>query len=302
MELYKKHRPKNLKQVRGNREAKKTLRTWATTEFPHFMLFAGPSGCGKTTVARIVAKRLGCGPGDFEELNAASTGRGIDTIKRIESQMRLAPLHGDCRVYYFDESHNMTKDAQTAGLKMLEDTPASVFFIFATTEPKRMLPTIQTRANIVTMSPLNDKDMLGLLSDVSEVEGIGMDDDALDVIIAHSGGSSRQALVYLDQCRDMSVDEVQKFVGRQDANEQAIELARALMSKKSWTVVSGLLKAIDEEPEGLRRMILGYAGKVMLGGGKMAPRAFVLVDQFGSNYFDTGRAGLIGDCFAVCHQ
>lgn len=301
--LYIQERPKSLKTLRGNPEAKKILREWVKRDsFPSFIMLTGPSGTGKTTLARMIAKRLGCGRGDFEELNAASTGRGIDTIRRIESQMMLSPLHGDGKVYYFDECHNMSKDAQTASLKMLEDTPGHVTFIYATTDPKKMLPTIRTRASIISMKPLNDKDMFDLLTDVCDRHDIDLEDGSLDIIVEHSGGSSRQGLVYLDQCRSMSVAEIEQAVANESANTQAIELARALMSKKPWKTVTELLKSIEEEPEGLRRMILAYAGSVILGGGKMAPRAYVLVDQFGTNYFDTGKAGLIGDCYAVYHQ
>src|SRR5437773_2031788 len=127
-ELYKKHRPRKFADVVGQPRAVAALESMvAAGEVPHSVLFAGPSGTGKTTLARILARELGCGK-NFKEINAAES-RGIDSIREVQSVMGLAPMGGKCRVWLWDEAHRLTPDSQSALLKTLEDTPSHVYFM-----------------------------------------------------------------------------------------------------------------------------------------------------------------------------
>ena len=114
-ELYKKYRPKSFKAFAGNEAVKSQLSGWVRTKkVPHCILFQGGSGMGKTTLARILRKKLNCSDADLREINAAGKARGIEEVKKIESQIAMAPIGGDCRVYIIDECHKMTNDAQNA--------------------------------------------------------------------------------------------------------------------------------------------------------------------------------------------
>ena len=130
MSLYQKHRPQTLADVQGNRNIVTTLKgLFATPEkMPHTFLFHGETGCGKTTIARIVAENLGCTENNLVEID---TGQftGIDTVRDIRKSAQFIPLGGGVRVFIIDEVHRMTKDAQNAFLKILEDTPPHIYFI-----------------------------------------------------------------------------------------------------------------------------------------------------------------------------
>ena len=133
MELYKKHRPSYLEDVFGQPEAVKVLGSMIEKDdLPHSILFTGPSGVGKTTLARILKEELECHANDFKEINCADF-RGIDTIRDIRNNMNRQSLMGGPLIWLIDEAHKLTNDAQTAFLKMLEDTPKHVYFFLATT-------------------------------------------------------------------------------------------------------------------------------------------------------------------------
>lgn len=308
-ELYKVERPKTFKQVVGNADVKSQLIKWLKKDaVPHFILFTGGSGMGKTTLARILRDKLDCGPMDFQEINAAGEARGIDKIKKIESQVGLAPISGSCRIYLIDEAQKLTNDAQNAMLKLLEDTPRHVYFFLCTTDPQKLIPTIRTRATTLQVSPLKDNEMRGLLSTVCEKHDIEISEDVEDAIVENSEGSSRKALVFLNQVAGLDESKALETIEKSDVRAKAIELAQMLMFKRpTWKQVATLLNKLreqgDEQPEQIRWMMLGYASTTCLNAKnkKSASRAFVILDQFQSNYYDTKWAGLIADCFEVVH-
>jgi DNA polymerase III subunit gamma/tau len=206
-ELYKKYRPKEFRDVIGQGSAVKVLEAkLKSNNLPHTLLFAGPSGCGKTTLARIVCRKLKCSKHDFKELNSADF-RGIDMVRNIRININKAPIGGDCRVWLIDECHKLTTDAQNAFLKMLEDTPDHVYFMLATTEPQKLLPTIRTRSTEIAVKNLTRKSLQKLILFVSASALIGIDTEVLEKIIECSDGSARKALVLLDQIAELKSEE-----------------------------------------------------------------------------------------------
>jgi DNA polymerase-3 subunit gamma/tau len=250
-ELYKKYRPKSLSELVGQQESVAILKEkLETNTLPHAVLFIGPSGAGKTTTARILRKELKCSLSDYQEINFAST-RGIDTVREIDSRMRLAPMGGETRIYCLDEFHAATKDAQSSMLKMLEDTPEHVYFIICTTDPQKLLPTILTRCTQIKLKPLNEANMKVLISTVLKKENKSISESVYDRIIEVAEGGARKCLVLLDQILPLKKEEDQlNAILSSDAKTQGIDLARALSNPKGkWADVAKILSTIEEEPE-----------------------------------------------------
>jgi len=302
MELYKKHRPKRFKQVVGQRDAVKTLEKLLKDKdsFPHCILLTGPSGCGKTTLARILQNKLSCGDHDFTEVDCADF-RGIDMVRDIRQRMHLAPMSGKCRIWLIDEAHQLTGEAQNALLKMLEDTPQHVYFMLATTDPAKLKKTIKTRATEIKVDPLAKLDMQELLATIADKESLEISERVAALICDVADGSARKALVLLNQIAKVEdEDEQLKLIRSSDSQEQAITIARSLMAKgMTWKSMAKVLKGVDEDPEQLRRMVLGYATTIMLSGGPLTPLAFLVINEFRDPFYDIGRPGLVAACYSV---
>ena len=304
MELYKKYRPKTLKEMKGNRNALKgLLGFFKKKEVPHFILLTGSSGTGKTTLARIIRNKLDCSDLDYKELNTADF-RGIDTVREIRSKMHLSPVSGEVRVWLIDESHAGTKQFQESFLKLLEDTPDHVYFIFATTDPQKLLPTIRTRATEIKLSSLNDKYMMELLTSVEEKEELTISEDVNEKIIKVSDGSPRKALVILNQIMDVADEEKQlDMIEGSQYEAEAIAIARGLLDQRmSWAGMAQILKNIEglgDQAEGIRWLVLSYMSSVALKNPKLANRATFVIECFSEPFFDTKQAGLIASCHEV---
>lgn len=294
-----KYRPKMLKDFLGNEEVVQSLRSMMEREeIPHTILFTGPSGCGKTTLARIVSARLKCSARDFTENNAADF-RGIDSVRDILHQMKLAPMSGPCKVWLLDECHRLTSEAQDALLKALEEPPKHVYFLLATTAPEKLLPTIKKGGRCVTfdVKPLDDKSMEELISRVLAAEGSPeVPQKVIDQIIQDSLGSARMALAILDKIINMDAGDMLEVAKQQAANENvAIDLCRALIGKRPWREVSRIIQGIQQEPEQVRRAVLGYCQAVLLKSGQ--GQAYIVLNAFRQPFYDIGKPGLVLACY-----
>jgi DNA polymerase-3 subunit gamma/tau len=303
-ELYKKYRPRKLSDVIGQPQVTNVVGNFLKTgKVPHAILLVGPSGTGKTTVARIIKSRLGAGKFDFAEINCADF-RGIDMVRDIRSRMGFGGISGNPRVWLIDEAHKLTNDAQNAFLKILEDTPKHCYFMLATTEPGKIIRTVQTRCTELGFRSVSWEDLSTLVKKVAGSEGINVPDSVVWRIVEVADGSPRKALVLLGQVAGIEDEEDQlATVLASDTKRQAVELARALIDPRvQWGEIARLLKAIDDEPESLRRLILGYASTVCLGGGKLASRAALLLNHFQYPYYDIGKPGLVLSCWEAVHN
>jgi DNA polymerase-3 subunit gamma/tau len=271
-------------------------------KIPHVQLYSGPSGVGKTTAARIIPKYIKCHESDIIELNAA-TSRGIENVRIIQQNVSRAPWKKS-RLWIIDEADQLTKDSQRGLLKILEDTPDHAYFIFATTDPQRLLPTIRTRCTEFKFKAISDSDMGKLLRSTASRADFKLVSQVKEKIIEVAQGSARKALVILHQVSEIKKTKQQiKAVQGSDVQHQAIELARKLINPRcEWKDVKDIIRSLEEEPETLRRMIKGYAGSVALGGGPLTNRAIQLIDFFAQNFYDSGREGLIFACHSCCVQ
>jgi len=295
MALHLDYRPVSLEGFEGNRPTVEALKSFLERDrkdLPHSLLFTGPSGCGKTTLARIVAGQLECSQYDLRELNIADF-RGIDTVRDIRKQVTLHPLGGKSRVWILDEVHQLGNAAQNALLKLLEDTPAHVYFLLCTTDPQKLLKTILSRCTEFKVSPLSENRLIRFLESVCSGERKEVPHAVLEKIAELSQGHPRAALVALDKIIDLPsarmIRSVESAIFEQN---KAIELCRALMSKSGWKGVSKILKGLKkEEPESVRRAVMGYCTSVLLN--KDDPLAFVVMEQFALPFYDSGFSGLV---------
>jgi DNA polymerase III delta prime subunit len=255
--------------------------------------------CGKTTIARIIANRLDCKGNDYVELNASDV-RGIDTIREIISNSQFLPIEGNCRVWTIDECAKLTNDAQNAFLKILEDTPPHVYFILCTTDPQKLLETIKGRCSIFQTKPLSDAQMFGVLRRIVTGEKEELQKEVYDQIIQDSLGHARNAIQILEQVLNVPSDR-RLEIARQTAQEQskAIELCRALMSGAKWNKIAEILKGLkDQEPETIRRIVLGYCQAILLSG-KDEPLCGLILEEFMDVNFSNGYPQLVKSAYSV---
>ncbi|GAA4724890.1 hypothetical protein GCM10023350_04190 [Nocardioides endophyticus] len=220
--LYRRYRPETFAEVIGQAHVTEPLRAaLANNRVNHAYLFSGPRGCGKTTSARILARALNCeqapiadpcgecdsckdlargGPGSIDviEIDAASHG-GVDDARDLREKAFFAPVRSRYKVYIIDEAHMVTTQGFNALLKLVEEPPPHLRFIFATTEPDKVLPTIRSRTHHYPFRLIPPRLLSAYLSELCAKEGVTIEPAALPLVVRAGAGSARDSLSVLDQ-------------------------------------------------------------------------------------------------------
>lgn len=260
--FYRTYRPQKFSEVVGQKAVIKTLRNaLSENKIAHAYLFCGPRGTGKTTMARLFAKALNCEEGighecdvcqnciavktgshpDVFEIDAASNS-GVDSVRDLIDQVRYQPILGRYKVYIIDEVHNMSLSAFNALLKTLEEPPANVVFILATTEPQKVLPTILSRVQRFDFTKVSDEDIISKMSEILEKENVTYEEGSLELIARLADGGVRDALSILDQVvsysgDNISIEDINTLFGLLNVKDK-LDFVRKIGSKDLASVIN----------------------------------------------------------------
>ena len=293
--LYRKYRPETFADVRDQDHIVSVLEgAIKKGEIPHALLFSGTRGTGKTTLARIFASAIGTSDIDLYEIDAASN-RGIDDIRELKEAVHTLPYESEQKVYIIDEVHMLTKEAFNALLKTLEEPPAHVVFILATTEEEKLLDTILSRCQVFKMHSPSRAVLAKTVTDVAKKEGFTLSPDAADLIAIAADGSFRDALGVTQKVIMASgdkigdADEVAAIIGAPKvATMQA--LVNALHEKNVDAALTAVAAATTAQVDMklFARVLLEHIRAVMLVRNQPAKKEQILA------HFGADTADLIG--------
>ena len=284
-DLHTKYRPRTFDQVVGQDAVVKSIKTVLKQKSSHAFLFTGPSGVGKTTLARIIARELGCEQQNLSEIDAA-THTGVDHWRLITDGLRYTPLGGSkIKAVIVDEAHSLSKAAWQSLLKDIEEPPEHVYWFICTTESGKIPATIKTRCTAYELASVKVDDLIDLIDYICEQEEAGPPEKIRHLIAREAGGSPREAITSLAACwTTKKVKDAATILKTAGESDEVISICRQLVKGSlTWPRAQAIIKDLDGmNPEGLRLTCLAYFTKVALGTktAQQAERVMPLVDAF----------------------
>lgn len=252
--LYRKYRPEDFSEVLGQEHITKVLEGAVKLgNISHSYLFFGSRGTGKTSVARILAKTIGTSAEDTFEIDAASN-RGIDDIRELREAVRTLPFNSKYKVYIIDEVHMLTKEAFNALLKTLEEPPAHVIFILATTEIEKVPETIVSRCQVFTFKKPTLRTLKEMILSVAKKEKFKIDAPSAELIALLGDGSFRdthgilQKIMSFSEDKEISLSEIERVTGA-PSTKLVNDFIKALVFADGKEGIALIKKCVDQNIE-----------------------------------------------------
>lgn len=264
--LYRKYRSKNLSEIVGQSHVVEILkRAIELDKISHAYLLTGPRGVGKTSIARILAHEINNLPYtddtnhlDIIEIDAASNN-SVDDIRDLRDKVQIAPSIAKKKIYIIDEVHMLSKQAFNALLKTLEEPPAHVVFILATTDADKLPPTVISRVQRFNFRSISTSDAVSHLRIIAEAEAISIEDEALQLIAKSGKGSFRDSIGLLDQLQNLNQDTITKAYVEKILGLADHELTNQLIEARLASDINEIVRLLDHSQElGISPNILAH--------------------------------------------